>query len=121
MHIIKKNGKEALIGLICGLVNGMFGSGGGTVVVPMMEKMLHFSPMQSHPTTILIVLIISLSSSIFYVLKGYFDLGLWFYVSLGGVAGGVVGAKILSKIPKKWLKITFGAVILFGAYKMIFK
>ena len=121
MHIIKKYGKEVLIGLACGLVNGMFGSGGGTVVVPMMEKMLHFSPMKSHPTTILIVLIISLSSSIFYILKGYFDLGLWFYVSLGGIAGGLVGAKFLSKIPVKWLKITFGTVILLGAYKMIFK
>lgn len=121
MNIIKKYGKEIMIGLACGLLNGMFGSGGGTVVVPMMEKLLHFSPAKSHPTTILIVLLISLSSSFFYVSKGYFDLRLWFYVSVGGVLGGFVGAKILSKISKKWLKIIFGVVILFGAYKMIFK
>ena len=121
MHIIKRYRKEALIGLLCGFLNGMFGSGGGIVVVPLMEKILHLSPKKSHPTTILTILIISLSSSVFYVSKGYFDLGLWFYVSVGGILGGVVGAKLLSKIPKKWLKIVFGAVILTGAYKMIFR
>ena len=121
MHIIKRYRKEALIGLLCGFLNGMFGSGGGIVVVPLMEKILHLSPIKSHPTTILAILIISLSSSVFYVSKGYFDLGLWFYVSVGGILGGVVGAKLLSKIPKKWLKIVFGAVILAGAYKMVFK
>ena len=121
MNIIKKYGVKALIGLGCGFLNGMFGSGGGTVVVPLLEKILHLSPKKSHPSTILIILIISLSSSIFYVSKGYFNLRLWIYVSIGGIIGGAVGAKILSKIPKKWLKITFGAVILLGAYKMIFK
>lgn len=120
MNIIKKYGIKALIGLFCGFLNGMFGSGGGIVVVPLMEKILHLSPKKSHPTTILAILLISLSSSVFYVLKGYFNLKLWFYVSIGGIIGGLIGAKVLSKIPVKWLKITFGAVILLGAYKMIF-
>lgn len=120
MNIIKKHGVKALIGLFCGFLNGMFGSGGGTVVVPLMEKILHLSPTKSHPTTILVILIFSLTSSFFYISKGYFNFKLWFYISIGGILGGVIGAKILSKIPKKWLKIIFGGVILFGALRMVF-
>lgn len=121
MNIIKKYGVKALIGVACGLLNGMFGSGGGIVVIPLMEKFCRLSPTKSHPTSILTILIISVLSAIFYVSKGYFDLGLWFYVSIGGILGGMVGAKALSKLPKKWLKIIFGAVIIYGAYRMIFK
>ncbi len=119
MNIIKKYRAQALIGAASGLLNGLFGSGAGILIIPVYEKILHLSPTKSHPTTILTVLIISLSSTIFYVSKGYFDLRLWFYVSVGGIVGGVFGAKLLSKIPVKWLKIVFGAVIIFGAARMV--
>ena len=36
--------KTAVIGIITGLANGLFGSGGGTVVVPCMEKYLDITP-----------------------------------------------------------------------------
>ena len=117
---MKKYYKEIIIGLITGLLNGLFGSGGGTIVVPCMEKFLKIDSKKSHSSAIMVILMMSLVSSVIYVKKGYFDLKLWFYVSIGGVIGGIIGAKILSKIPQKWLKIIFGTVILMSSFKMIF-
>ncbi len=118
--MIKKYWKEALIGFVTGILNGLFGAGGGSVVVPAMEKFLGIDSKKAHATAIAIILMMSLVSSFIYVRQGYFDLKLWAMVSAGGIAGGLTGAKALDKIPKKWLKIGFGVVIIITATKLIF-
>lgn len=118
--MLKKYRKEILIGLITGLLNGLFGSGGGSVVVPSMEKFLDIDEKKSHSTAIAIILMMSVVSSVTYISRGFFNFKIWLFVSIGGLAGGFVGAKLLGKIPKKWLKIIFGGVICIAAVKMIF-
>lgn len=116
---MRKYWKEIIIGLLTGFLNGLFGAGGGSVVVPAMEKFLDVDEKKSHSTAIAIILLMSIVSSVTYVKRGYFDFRLWMYVSIGGIVGGFVGARLLGKIPKKWLKIIFGGVICATAVKMI--
>lgn len=118
--MLKKYHKEILIGIFTGVLNGLFGAGGGSVVVPAMEKFLNIDEKKSHSTAIAIILMMSLVSSATYIYKRFFNFKLWALVSVGGIAGGFVGAKLLGKIPKKWLKILFGGVICVTAIKMIF-
>ncbi len=120
MKFIKKYHRHILIGLISGILNGLFGAGGGSVVVPAMVKFLKTEQKKAHATAIAIILVMSAISSFFYIRNGYFDFGLWLPVTLGGVIGGMVGAKVLDKISVKWLKIIFGSVILITSFKMIF-
>ena len=117
---MKKYWKHIVIGILSGFLNGLFGAGGGSVVVPAMEKFLDIDEKKSHATAIGIILLFSLVSMGFYLYKGFFDFKLWIPVTSGGVIGGLVGAKLLSKISKKWLKIIFGGVIMATAVKMIF-
>ena len=116
---MRKYWKEIVIGLVAGILNGLFGAGGGSVVVPAMERFLGMDEKKSHATAIAIILMMSVVSSVMYIYKGHFDMKLWLWVTAGGVAGGFVGAKILNRIPKRWLKIGFGAVICVTAVKMI--
>lgn len=118
--MVKRHWKKIVIGLVTGLLNGLFGAGGGSVVVPAMEKFLGIDEKKSHATAIAIILMMSLVSSVIYIRNGFFDTKLWLWVSIGGIAGGLAGAKLLGKIPKKWLKIVFGGVISITAIKMIF-
>lgn len=120
MGKIKEYSRHILIGVISGILNGLFGSGGGCVVVPAMELMLKMDAKKSHATAIAVILVMSLVSSFFYVRSGYFDFGLWLPVTIGGIFGGALGAKLLSKISVRWLKIIFGGVIIVTAAKMIF-
>lgn len=117
---MKKYWTHIIIGLISGVLNGLFGAGGGSVVVPAMEQFLKMDEKKSHATAIAVILVLSLVSMVFYLIRGYFDFGLWKTVTVGGVIGGFAGAKLLGKIPKHWLKILFGAVIMGTAVKMIF-
>ena len=111
-------GRQIIIGLLSGVLNGLFGAGGGSAVVPAMEYFLKMEEKKAHATAIAIILVMSIVSAVFYVKAGHFDLGLWIPVTIGGVAGGLVGAKALAKIPKRWLNILFGGVIIVTALKM---
>ncbi len=117
---MRKYHKEIIIGTLTGILNGLFGAGGGSVVVPAMERFLNIDEKKSHSTAIAIILMMSVVSSVTYINKGFFNFKLWALVSVGGIVGGFVGAKLLGKIPKKWLKILFGGVICITAVKMIF-
>lgn len=111
--------KEMLIGIVTGLVNGLFGSGGGTVLVPCMEKLLKTEAQKAHACAIAVILPLSIISAILYVHRLKADIMSLVVVSLGGIAGGFLGAKLLGKISVKWLHIVFGAFMLLGAWRMI--
>ncbi len=88
--------------------------------MPAMEKFLKMDSKKAHATAIAVISRMSAVSTFFYLSRGYFNLKIWIPVTAGGVVGGLVGAKLLGKIPKQWLKIVFGSVILVTATKMIF-
>lgn len=115
-----KHKKEIIIGFIAGILNGLFGAGGGSVVVPALEKFLNMPPKRAHGTAVGIILALSAVSAVIYVLRGQFNLKVWLPVTAGGLIGGLVGGAVLSKISPKWLKIGFGGVIIVTAIKMIF-
>lgn len=111
--------KSVIIGLFAGLCNGFFGAGGGTILVPSMEKFLNTPEHKAHATAIAIILPLCIISAFLYAYKADINWKLILYVSIGGMAGGYVGAKLLAKIPKKWLHIIFGAFMIISGVKMI--
>lgn len=112
--------KEIAIGLAAGVLNGLFGAGGGSVIVPALEKFLGMPQKRAHATAVGIVLALSGVSFIIYFIRGQFSLGLWLPVTAGGFLGGFLGGALLGKISGRALKIIFGAVIILTALKMIF-
>lgn len=112
--------KSILSGALAGLVNGLFGGGGGMIIVPALTKLLKREEHKAHATAILIILPLSILSGIFYASFGSFDLGIGIPVIIGVTIGGVVGAFILSKISSKWLTIIFAVVMMIAGAKMLF-
>lgn len=110
----------SMIGIVTGLCNGLFGSGGGTIAVPCMEKFLKVEEHKAHATAIAVILPLSVLSGFLYLRGVQLDLESAFYVSVGGVIGGYIGAKTLSKISGKWLHMVFGLFMLVAAVRMIF-
>lgn len=115
-----QNKKHWAVGLCTGFANGLFGSGGGTIAVPAMERFLHTEEHKAHATAIAVILPLSLLSLGIYLWKGeiIWQIALW--ASLGGVAGGFVGAKLLKKVSGIWLHRIFGLFMLFAAVRMMF-
>ena len=113
------NCKTILIGAITGFANGLFGSGGGTIVVPCMERFLNVEEHKAHATAIAIILPLSLLSIAFYIWKTDVLWSVALYASLGGVIGGFIGAKLLNKLSGIWLHRIFGIFMIVAAIRMI--
>ncbi|CEH35673.1 sulfite exporter TauE/SafE family protein [Romboutsia lituseburensis] len=112
--------KNSLIGLFTGFINGVFGSGGGTLLVPILNNIVKVEEHKSHATALAIILFLTGASSAVYISKGTYDIGLTFKVAIGSIIGGVIGAKILCKVTGKFLRISFGSIMIIAALRMVF-
>ncbi len=119
--ILEKSWKKIIIGIVTGFANGLFGSGGGTIVVPAMERFLGEEEHKAHATAIAIILPLSVLSLVIYLWKT--DLGtVWktaLWASTGGLVGGIVGARLLRKVSGIWLHRIFGGFMLAAAVRML--
>jgi uncharacterized membrane protein YfcA len=109
-----------LTGGIAGIINGVFGGGGGMIVVPMLVSLLKCEPKKAHATALLIILPLSLTSGLFYAAFGSLDLNVALPVTVGVVVGGIAGAFLLSKLSSKWVVAIFSVVMAIAGVKMLF-
>lgn len=109
-----------IIGAFGGLLGGLFGSGSGLIILPSIIKFLKIDEYVARGTTLVTVLFIVISSSFFYYKNNYFDLELGIYTAIGGIIGGILGAKLTKNIPKFWLSIIFELFVIGVSFMMIF-
>jgi len=109
----------AVIGLVTGLANGLFGSGGGTIAVPAMIHLLKAEEHKAHATAISVILPLTIVSTVFYIIRGYADWGLTLKVTVGGLVGGYIGARLLNKCSDKLLRKIFAVFMAAAGIKMI--
>jgi uncharacterized membrane protein YfcA len=112
--------KNSIIGIFTGFVNGIFGSGGGTLLVPILNNIVKIEEHKSHATALGIIVFLTTSSSAIYIINGTYDLKLTFKVAIGSVIGGIIGAKLLNRCSGKFLRIFFGSVMIIAALRMVF-
>ena len=111
--------KTVLIGIMTGLINGLFGSGGGTIIVPFLERILLFDPHKAHATAIAVILPLSVVSIIIYSRGDIQNIIPIIEISFGGIIGGFIGAKILNKISSNALRKIFAIFMIIAGVKMI--
>ncbi len=99
-------GKQIVCGGAVGLANSLFGGGGGMLAVPML-KGTGLDEKGAHATAILLILPVSLLSFLLYAFKGLYSPAVLLPTAIGVSAGGLLGAKLLCKLPIKIVKLVF--------------
>lgn len=112
--------KIAIIGFLVGIVNGIFGSGGGTVLVPCLVFLMGIEDHKAHATAISIILPLSIISSIIYFKYNVTDLSLTLKVVAGSILGAIVGSFLLNRVSIRVLRKIFGIVMIIAAVRMVF-
>ena len=112
--------KKHLMGLICGLLNGMFGSGGGVAAVPMLEG-AGLEAKKSHATSVALIFVLSIATTISYLMGDRLDFGIALQYVPYGIMGAVIGAVLLKKTPNSLLRRIFGVIILVAAVRILVK
>ena len=106
---LRKNLKSGFCGTAVGLANGLFGGGGGMLAVPLLQR-VGLTEKRAHATAILWILPISILSFILYVVQGYYRSEVLIPTAMGVTAGGLLGAKLLGKMPVKAVNIVFAVL-----------
>ena len=113
-----KKYRSLAAGAAAGAVNGLFGAGGGMVLVPLLSRKTEFEGSEVFSSSVLIILPISLVS-----------LGIstgwqlpwsqaWPYLA-GGIPGGILAAIVSKRIPVVWLHRILGAMICYGGIRYL--
>jgi uncharacterized membrane protein YfcA len=109
-----------LLGLVAGIFGGLFGIGGGIIIIPAMVFLFGMSQHQAQGTTLaLMVPPIGLLAAWAYYKQGFVDLKMAAFVCLGFFVGGLLGAEFAVGIPEPILKKIFGTALLLISLQMI--
>ena len=112
--------KKIIIGILAGLVTGLFGSGGGMILVPAFTYILKLGEKESRATSVFCILPMVCASSVFYLKSSYIDFNLSIMCAIRrDNPVGFFGAKLLQKLPDKWLKIFFTIFLIYVGIKLI--
>lgn len=110
-----------LLGLIAGIMGGLFGIGGGIIIIPALVLLAGLTQKMAQGTTLAIMIPpIGLLAALEYYKKGYINFKIAGLVCLGFLIGGYLGAKIAVGIPEQNLRRLFGVFLFAVSLKMIF-
>lgn len=110
---------SVLLGLLAGFINGLFGSGAGMIVLPGLISVYGFDSKKARGTSLLILIAISVITSFFYM-KNIVDYSTLWFITAGGIFGGVIGANFVKKIPDNYAKITLAIIMIISGIRMLF-
>ena len=115
----KQHMGAACSGLAAGLLNGLFGGGGGMLLIPGLKRFAQVPEEALFPTSVSVMLPVSLLSLTISAMASPLPWGdAWPWLAgsaLGGIAVGLWG----KRIPVLWLHRILGAMLLWGGVRYI--
>lgn len=110
-----------ILGLVAGIFSGMFGIGGGTILIPALVFILGLTQHQAQGTTLAIMIPpIGLLAAWRYWQAGNVKISLAGFICIGFFIGGLLGANLIHNVSDPMLKKLFGIYLLFISLRMIF-
>lgn len=111
--------KKFLVGFFSGIITGLFGAGGGMILVPAFAYIFKMEEREARATSIFCILLLVCVSGFFYLKESYIDWEISALCAIGGIIGAIIGAKLLRKLSIKTLRLSFTAFLIYVAIRMI--
>ena len=109
----------ALAGFCAGAANGLFGAGGGMILVPLLSLLTTLGEQDIFPASLSIILPLCLVSLTVTAMGSSIPWAEAFPYLIGSAAGGTAAGLWGKKIPVKWLHRGLGILILWGGIRYL--
>lgn len=107
-----------VVGALAGFIAGLFGVGGGILIVPALVLLVHMEQRLAHGTSLAAVLPIATASFITYTAHGNVDFTIALWLAVGAVAGAFIGTRLLHVLPERTLGILFVIMLVVSAIRL---
>lgn len=111
--------KYRISGAAAGLVSGLFGGGGGTVLVPLLTAWCKMGQKRAMANCVAVILPLCALSAVIYLLRSGLRLLTALPYLMGGLAGGLLGGKLFRRVPGPWLRRIFGVFLVYGGVRYL--
>jgi uncharacterized protein len=112
--------KLAAIGTLAGAFSGLFGVGGGTVIVPLLIFWFGYGERLATGTSLAAIVVIGLLGALAQGgLYGNVHVATGLLLSIPAIAGVVVGTAIQQRIPQRAVSLLFAALLVAVAIELI--
>lgn len=110
--------RVAAAGLLAGFTSGLFGVGGGIVIVPALTLLARFPPKVATGTSLTAIVPISLAGALGYATAGEVDLAYGLLLTAGALGGAVLGTRWLRTVDGPVLQLGFAALMVVTAVRL---
>lgn len=109
-----------ILGAAAGILSGMFGIGGGIVIVPVLLTLFAFDFLSATGTSLAALLMpVGIFGLIAYYRAGKLRLSVAVMVGLGLVLGNWLGANVAFSLPTKTLQMIYGVFLIYVSWRFI--
>jgi len=103
--------KLTAIGTAAGAFSGLFGVGGGTVIVPMLILWLAYGEREATGTSLAAIIVIAVFAVAGHGLYGNVDVVKGLVVGVPAVGGVIAGAALQQRLPERAISLLFAALL----------
>ena len=108
----------AAVGAAAGAINGLFGAGGGMILVPLLQRLGSLDEEEIFPASISVILPLCIVSIAAQAENGL-PWGTALPYLIGSILGGTIAGLCGKKIPVLWLHRILGALILWAGWRYL--
>jgi uncharacterized membrane protein YfcA len=110
-----------VIGLVAGVLSGLFGIGGGIVIVPMLILLVGLTTTQAAGTSLAALLLpVGALGALEYWRAGYVDLRFAAVLAVGLLLGAYLGARLGISLPVEAVQRGFGVLLVIVGIRFAF-
>jgi uncharacterized membrane protein YfcA len=108
----------SVVGALAGALSGLFGVGGGIVIVPGLVLLGSLAQRRAHATSLAAIVPIAVAGAAGYALEGAMDLPAAALLVAGAAAGTFAGTHFLRRLPDRALKVVFALFMVAAAISL---
>jgi uncharacterized membrane protein YfcA len=110
----------ALIATAAGAFSGLFGIGGGTIIVPLLVIWMGYGHREATGTSLAAIAIIGALAAAVHALYGNVDLAKGLLIAIPAIGGVLAGTALQQRIPERAVVAAFVVLLLVSAAVLVF-
>jgi len=110
-----------LVGILGGILSGLFGVGGGIIMVPLLMTLARMDQRRASATSLAAIAPTTVVGAVTYGVAGHLDVVAGVAIAVGGIVGSLIGTRLLRTLPMGWLRWLFIALLIVVAVRLFFE